>query len=63
MNNLDLQYQQLLQDILLEGKEKTDRFGTGTKSVFGKQIGRKMVKDFHFLQQEDDAIKSIMMRT
>ena len=46
MNNLDLQYQQLLQDILLEGKEKTDRFGTGTKSVFGKQIGRKIVKDF-----------------
>ena len=49
MNNLDLQYQNLLQDILLEGKEKTDRTGTGTISVFGKQIRHKMSEGFPLL--------------
>ena len=42
MNNLDLEYQKLLQEIILDGKEKTDRTGTGTKSIFGKQIRHKM---------------------
>ena len=60
MNNLDLQYQQLLQDILLEGKEKTDRTGTGTKSLFGKQIRHKMSEGFPLLTTKKMAIKSIM---
>ena len=60
MNNLDLQYQQLLQDILLDGKEKTDRTGTGTKSVFGKQIRHKMSEGFPLLTTKKMAIKSIM---
>jgi len=60
MNNLDLQYQHLLQDILLEGKEKTDRTGTGTKSVFGKQIRHKMSEGFPLLTTKKMAIKSIM---
>ena len=60
MNNLDLQYQNLLQDILLEGKEKTDRTGTGTKSVFGKQIRHKMSEGFPLLTTKKMAIKSIM---
>ena len=60
MNNLDLQYQDLLQDILLEGKEKTDRTGTGTKSVFGKQIRHKMNEGFPLLTTKKMAIKSIM---
>ena len=50
MNNLDLQYQHLLQDILLEGKEKTDRTEfSDTKSVFGKQIRQKMSEGFPLL--------------
>jgi len=60
MNNLDLDYQHLLQDILLEGKEKTDRTGTGTISVFGKQIRHKMSDGFPLLTTKKMAIKSIM---
>ena len=60
MNNLDLQYQNLLQDILLEGKEKNDRTGTGTISVFGKQIRHKMSEGFPLLTTKKMAIKSIM---
>ena len=60
MNNLDLQYQQLLQDITLEGKEKSDRTGTGTLSLFGKQIRHKMSEGFPLLTTKKMAIKSIM---
>jgi len=42
MNNLDKQYQTLLQTILDFGVEKKDRTGTGTKSIFGWQIRHKM---------------------
>ena len=60
MNNLDLEYQKLLQEILLDGKEKTDRTGTGTKSIFGKQIRHKMSEGFPLLTTKKMAIKSIM---
>jgi thymidylate synthase len=42
MNNLDIAYQALLQDILDNGVTKKDRTGTGTISVFGRQIRHKM---------------------
>jgi len=60
MNNLDLKYQQLLQDILLEGTEKGDRTGTGTISVFGKQIRHKMSEGFPLLTTKKMAIKTMM---
>ena len=49
MNNIDKQYQQLLQDILDNGIVKKDRTGTGTLSVFGRQIRHKMSEGFPLL--------------
>lgn len=49
MNKLDKQYQDLLQDILNNGVEKKDRTGTGTLSLFGKQIRHKMSEGFPLL--------------
>jgi thymidylate synthase len=49
MNNLDTRYQALLQDILDNGVEKRDRTGTGTLSVFGRQIRHKMSEGFPLL--------------
>jgi thymidylate synthase len=49
MNNLDTRYQALLQDILDNGVEKKDRTGTGTLSVFGRQIHHKMSEGFPLL--------------
>jgi thymidylate synthase len=49
MNNLDKQYTALLQDILDNGVKKEDRTGTGTLSVFGRQIRHKMSEGFPLL--------------
>ncbi len=49
MNNLDKQYQALLQDVLDNGVVKQDRTGTGTISVFGRQIRHKMSEGFPLL--------------
>ena len=49
MNNLDKEYQMLLEYILGNGVEKQDRTGTGTISVFGRQIRHKMNQGFPLL--------------
>jgi thymidylate synthase len=49
MNNLDKTYTSLLQDILDNGVEKKDRTGTGTLSVFGRQIRHDMKEGFPLL--------------
>ena len=49
MNTIDSKYQELLQDILDNGVEKDDRTGTGTISVFGRQIRHKMSEGFPLL--------------
>jgi thymidylate synthase len=59
MNNLDKQYQALLQDILDNGVEKTDRTGTGTISVFGRQIRHKMGEGFPILTTKKVAFKTM----
>jgi len=46
MNTLDKKYQELLQDIIDNGVHKSDRTGTGTISVFGRQIRHNMKQGF-----------------
>ena len=60
MNNLDKQYQSLLQDILDNGVEKKDRTGTGTISVFGRQIRHKMCEGFPLLTTKKMYFKGIV---
>jgi len=60
MNSLDKNYQSLLQDILDNGVEKKDRTGTGTLSVFGKQIRHKMSEGFPLLTTKKMAWKQIV---
>jgi thymidylate synthase len=59
MNNLDKQYIDLLQDILDNGVEKKDRTGTGTISVFGRQIKHKMSDGFPLLTTKKMPFKTI----
>ena len=60
MNNIDKQYQQLLQDIIDYGVEKKDRTGTGTKSVFGYTVRHNMKDGFPLLTTKKMAWKSIV---
>ena len=60
MNNIDKQYQALLQDILDNGVEKKDRTGTGTISVFGRQIRHKMSEGFPLLTTKKMPFKTIV---
>ena len=60
MNNLDKQYQELLQDILDNGYRKEDRTGTGTISVFGRQIRHKMSEGFPLLTTKKMAWKTMV---
>ena len=60
MNNLDKEYQLLLQDILDNGVEKKDRTGTGTISVFGRQIRHKMSEGFPLLTTKKMAFKTMI---
>ena len=60
MNNLDKQYQVLLQDILDNGVEKKDRTGTGTISIFGRQIRHKMSEGYPLLTTKKMAFKTMV---
>ena len=60
MNNIEHDYLKLLKDILDNGIEKQDRTGTGTVSIFGRQIRHKMSEGFPLLTTKKMAFKSIV---
>jgi thymidylate synthase len=60
MNKLDKQYTDLLQDIIDNGVTKQDRTGTGTISVFGRQIRHNMKDGFPLLTTKKMPFKTIV---
>lgn len=60
MNSLDRDYNNLLKEIIESGVRKSDRTGTGTLSLFGRQIRHKMKDGFPLLTTKKMAWKSIV---
>jgi thymidylate synthase len=60
MTNIEHDYLRLLKDILDNGVEKQDRTGTGTRSVFGRQIRHKMSEGFPLLTTKKMAWKTMV---
>jgi len=58
--NIELQYLELLKDILENGVKKSDRTSTGTISVFGRQIRHKMSEGFPLLTSKKMAWRQIV---
>ena len=59
MTNIEHDYLRLLKDILDNGVEKEDRTGTGTRSIFGRQIRHKMSEGFPLLTTKKMPFKTI----
>ena len=60
MNTIDTQYKELLETIIKYGVEKTDRTGTGTKSIFGYTIRHNMQNGFPALTTKKLAWKQVV---
>jgi thymidylate synthase len=60
MNNIEHDYLKLLHDILNNGVTKQDRTGTGTISVFGRQIRHNMSTGFPLLTTKKMPFKVIV---
>ncbi|WP_027019402.1 thymidylate synthase [Corynebacterium sputi] len=57
---IETPYEDLLQDILHNGSLKSDRTGTGTRSVFGRQLRYDLSKGFPLLTTKKVHLKSIV---
>ena len=60
MNRIEEQYRALLGTLLENSIEKEDRTGTGTLSVFGRQIRHQMKDGFPLLTTKRMAVKTMM---
>ena len=60
MNRIEEQYRGLLGTLLENSNEKEDRTGTGTLSVFGRQIRHSMKDGFPLLTTKKMAVKTMM---
>ena len=60
MSNIEKQYQGILRKLVLYGKEKSDRTGTGTLSYFGDRIRHNMSEGFPLLTTKKMAVKTMM---
>ena len=60
MNRIEEQYRGLLGTLLENSTEKEDRTGTGTLSVFGRQIRHNMKDGFPLLTTKKMAVKTMM---
>ena len=60
MNRIEEQYRGLLGTLLENSTEKSDRTGTGTLSVFGRQIRHDMKDGFPLLTTKRMAVKTMM---
>ena len=49
MINIEEEYRSLMAGVLYNGRDKSDRTGTGTKSVFGRTIEHNMSLGFPIL--------------
>ena len=57
---METEYLKLLQDVLENGAQKGDRTGTGTLSLFGRQIRCDLSKGFPLLTTKKMAWKAIV---
>ena len=61
MNNLDNQYQNILNKIITKGHTKSDRTGTGTKSIFGFELYHNMDDNMPILTTKKIHFKSVVV--
>jgi|TARA_R110001592_G_scaffold4546_2_gene25544 thymidylate synthase len=60
MNTVDKQYQGFLRKLIMYGKDKEDRTGTGTISYFGETFRHDMSNGFPLLTTKKVAVKTMM---